>query len=92
MGKRYAITTKDNPFNPFTEFDKWFLYDIEKGYYTCSYLGRIAQTSDLFTDYENNSEIERAIDEIIKHDFRKIFVKVSIEDENDETNNEQLLN
>ena len=80
MSKRYALTTKDNPFNPLTQFDDWFRFDIEKGYYSCSYLARIAKTSDLLTDYENNLEIERAIDEIIKHDFESIYVKVSIDE------------
>lgn len=79
--KRYALTTKDNPFNPITQFNEWFLFDIAKGYYTAAYLARIAQTSSLLTDYENSLEIERAIDEIIKYDFRKIYKKVSIEDE-----------
>jgi hypothetical protein len=78
--KRFALTTKDNPFNPITQFNDWFLFDIEKGYYTASYLARIAKTSDLLTDYENSLEIERAIDEIIKYDFRNIYVKVSIDD------------
>ena len=80
MSKRYALTTKDNPFNPLTQFNEWFLFDIEKGYYSAAYLARIAQTSELLTDHENNLEIERAIDEIIKYDFRNIYVKVSIDD------------
>ena len=41
-----------------------------------SYLGRIARTSDELSDEENNREEERAIDEIIKYDFRNIYRKV----------------
>jgi len=70
------ITTIDNPFNPFDDFTKWFLFDCEKGYNTCSYLARIAKTSDALSDAENASEIERAIDEIIKFDPLKIYKKV----------------
>ena len=81
MAKQFALTTIDNPFNPLTQFDSWFQFDIEKGYYTCDYLGRIAKTSNLLTDYENSLEIERAIDEIIKYDFRKIYKKVSMEEQ-----------
>ena len=40
------LTTIDNPFNPFDQFDEWFAYDVSKGYHTCSYLARIAKTSD----------------------------------------------
>ena len=38
------LSTIDNPFNPFDDFDSWFHYDIEKGYNSCSYLARIART------------------------------------------------
>lgn len=77
MEIRYALTTFDNPFDPFDDFTSWFLFDVEKGYNTCNYLGRIAKTSDEFTEQENNKEIERAIDEIIKYDFMNIYKKVS---------------
>lgn len=77
MNKRIvSITTIDNPFDPIDDFDNWLQFDIEKGYYTCSYLSRIAKTSDLLTDYEYMLEIERAIDEIIELDFMKMYKKV----------------
>ena len=71
-----AITTIDNPFDPFDQFESWFLFDVQKGYNTCAYLDRIARTTDEFTDEENRSEIERAIDEIIENDFMHIYKKV----------------
>lgn len=71
-----ALTTFDNPFNPFDEFDSWYLFDCEKGYNSCAYLDRIAQTSDQLSEFENDKEIERAIDEIIKYDFMNIYKKV----------------
>ncbi len=72
------LTTFDNPYNPFEQFNSWFLFDVEKGYNTCSYLGRIARTSDQLSEEENELEIERAIDEIIKYDFRNIYKKVTM--------------
>lgn len=71
-----ALTTSDNPYNPFEQFNLWFLFDEQRGYHTTSYLGRVARTSDQFTDEENDREIERAIDEIIKYDFTNIYKKV----------------
>ena len=60
-----ALTTVDNPYDPFKDFDKWFLFDIVNGYNSCSYLARIAKTSDQLTEEENLKEIDRAIDEIV---------------------------
>ena len=71
-----ALTTIDNPFDPFKQFDECFMFDEEKGYHSTSYLGRIARTSDQLSDEENRIEVERAIDEIIKYDFRGIYKKV----------------
>lgn len=73
------LTTIDNPFDPFDQFNSWLMFDMDKGYGSCSYLDRIARTSDQFSDKENNEEIERAIDEIIKYDFMNIYKKVSKE-------------
>lgn len=70
------LTTIDNPFNPFKNFSEWFLFDVEKGYNSCDYLGRIARTSDALSDQENDEEVERAIDEIIKYDFLNIYKKI----------------
>ena len=73
----FMLTTVDNPFDPFDQFDSWFQFDSDKGYNSCSYLARIARTSDQLSDDENNDEIERAIDEIIKYDFMNIYRKVT---------------
>ena len=76
MKAKVALTTFDNPFDPFKDFNSWFLFDIEKGYYSCAYLARIAKTSDQLSEQENDEEVERAIDEIIKYDFQNIYRKV----------------
>ncbi len=76
MSGRVRLTTIDNPFDPFTQFTSWFLYDEQKGYHSTAYLGRIARISSELSDEENNREEERAIDEIIKYDFQNIYKKV----------------
>ena len=78
---RIMLTTKDNPFSPFKDFDNWFRFDVEKGYHSSAYLARIAKTSESFTDKENDEEIERAIDEIIQYDFLGIYKKVYEKDD-----------
>jgi hypothetical protein len=76
VNSKIALTTFDNPYNPFTQFKQWFLFDVEKGYNSCGLLGRRARTSEQLTDAENDEEAERAIDEIIKYDVLGIYRKV----------------
>ena len=77
MSSQCMLTTIDNPFDPFKDFTSWYLFDMEKGYDSCGRLMRIAKISDDLTEKEENKEIERAIDEIIKYDFMDIFKKVT---------------
>lgn len=78
MTSNAALSTIDNPYNPFTQFDEWFVYDVGKGYNSCEYLARIAKTSSALTEEENEEEVERAIDEIVALDpfgvYRKVFI------------------
>jgi len=77
MAKRYALTTIDNPHDPFTNFIEWFMCDEELGHHSISLLGRIAKTSDELSDEENNEEIRRAIKEIIANDYEGIYTMVT---------------
>ena len=70
------ITTIDNPFNPFDDFTSWFMFDIEKGYYTSSKLARLVELTDDMTELEESEEIERAIDRLIEIDPLDIYIKV----------------
>lgn len=70
------LSTKDNPYNPFENFDEWYRYDMDQGWNSSGRLARIAKLSDDMSDEEIEIETERAIDEIIKHDFLNIFIKV----------------
>lgn len=72
---KFALTTIDNPYDPFVEFTDWLMFDNNAGYCSNQYLARIAKTSEQFSDNENNEEIERAIDEILEHDILGIYRK-----------------
>ena len=80
MNKQVTITTIDNPFNPFDDFDSWFMFDIEKGYYSSSKLARLTNLTDDMTEKEENEEVERAVDRLIEIDPLDIYIKVTRED------------
>lgn len=71
------LSTIDNPFNPFEDYSSWLMFDKEKGYDSAERLMRIAKLTDDMTQKEENEEIERAIDEIIKYDILNVYIKVS---------------
>lgn len=77
MANDCKLTTIDNPFDPFEQFDSWLMFDKEKGYNSCERLARIAQITDDMTQKEFDDENERAIDEIIKHDILNVYQKVT---------------
>lgn len=77
------LTTFDNPFDPITQYESWYMFDVDKKHNSCALLARVAHTSDQFTDEENDLEIERAIDEIIKYDFENKYKKITIKSADD---------
>ena len=82
---RCFLTTTDNPYNPYRQFEDWYRFDIDKGYNSCGLLMLVAYTSDQLTDAENAYEIEQAIDEIIANDPLNIYKKLKMEVEDDTT-------
>lgn len=73
------LSTKDNPYDPTKDFDSWYNYD-QLFDQCCSLLDRVARTSDQLSEEENDREIERAIDEIIKYDLTDTYTKVVLKD------------
>lgn len=76
MSRMTAISTLDNPYDPFDNFEQWMLFDVQKGYNSCGLLARIATYSDAMTDEEVRKETERAINEIIRLDLTDNYIKV----------------
>ena len=70
------ITTIDNPFDPFDDYLSWYMFDMEKGYSTCSKLERLTNITKEMSSVEENNEIERAIDRLIEIDPLDIYRKV----------------
>ena len=80
MANEVMLTTIDNPYNPFEQFDLWLLFDKEKGYNTCEYLARIVNLTNDMSEKEIEVATTRAIDDIIVNDPFGIYKKVTSED------------
>jgi hypothetical protein len=64
MDDRFKLTTTDNPYNPFTEWEAWFLTDWTLGYNTCGLLARTCGNSDL-----DDGSLSDAMKRIVKDNF-----------------------
>lgn len=73
----HMLTTVDNPFDPFTQFDEWYAFDVRHGYNTSSFLARVVKSSDELSEPDQSLAIEQAIDEIVRENVLGLYRKVS---------------
>ena len=73
----YMLTTIDNPYNPFTQFELWFKYDMIHGYNTCGLLDQTANVNKISDDRLNEKDVNDAINYIIE---KNPFLYKKVED------------
>lgn len=73
------LTTVDNPFDPFDQYDSWYAYDERVGHHSTSLLARIVKTSDELSETDQSIAIEDAIDEIVRENVSGMHRKVTRE-------------
>lgn len=64
MEDEYWLTTVDNPYDPFTEFQSWLAFDEQTGYFTNGLLARLTMDSNELPEKENNKAIIEAMNYI----------------------------
>lgn len=74
------LTTEDNPYSPFDEWDEWFAFDTSKGYDTCSYLARVVRSSSELSEIDNNIAISEGILKILELNLTGNYKKVTRKD------------
>lgn len=75
------LTTIDNPYSPFDEWDQWFLFDtVYAGYYTCAYLSRMADIPDDASEVEADIITEEAMYDICEHNPTGMYITVTRKD------------
>lgn len=76
--KECFITTIDNPFDYFTQFDQWLAFDRLNGYYTLEYVARLIRLAPDMSEEEEDLEYERVFDSIIEWNgdfYKRIYKK-----------------
>lgn len=73
----HMLSTKDNPFNPYIQFDYWYAWDTAMGYHSLSYLARLVRTSDELPEALQRQATEDAIDDIVADNFNGMYIKVA---------------
>lgn len=71
------LTTVDNPFDPFTQYDAWYAFDVRMGYHSSALLARIVMTSDELSEPDQSLVIEAAIDEIVQENVSGMHRKIT---------------
>lgn len=74
-----VLTTKDNPFNPKTDYDKWKTWDEDNGYNTESYVARLLTMEgdfDVDNDLLINNLIDKVYHEILENDVLEVYILV----------------
>lgn len=73
----FMLTTIDNPFDPFTQWDSWFMEDARLGYNTPGLIARIAFVSENLSEPDQAKAVLDAIDEIATINASGVHKKVS---------------
>ena len=74
--KTYYLSTFDNPHDPITEWDDWYMWDKDYGHNCCEILADISPETDEMTEEEIQDVRRKAIDRFIVNDPFNIYKRV----------------
>lgn len=74
--KKVRLTTIDNPYDPFDEFDSWYAFDERHGYHTSAFLARLTLSSEELSDSDRELSNELTINEIVSENVSGIYKRV----------------
>lgn len=77
--KQSMLTTVDNPYDPFENFQEWYAHDERLGHHSSALLARVCMSSDDLSESDMNLAIDQAIDEIVELNASGVHRKVTKE-------------
>jgi hypothetical protein len=60
----FLLSTTDNPYSPFDEWERWLMEDLRLGHDTCGLLARFSDSADVFDD---NADVNAIRDVVINN-------------------------
>lgn len=81
MDDEVRLTTYDNPYSPFDEFDRWLQFDrYEKQYDTIELLARNVDLIDNAEDFDEDEVRTIVINDIVKRNPFGVHIKITKEE------------
>jgi len=75
--EEYMLSTVDNPYNPFEQWDEWLAYDLAMGHHTCEYLARVSVNSTNLSESSQQYYDNIAMKQIVSEDPIGIYIMIS---------------
>lgn len=72
----HALTTMDNPWNPFTHPKEWLQYDIDHGYNTDRWIAYFCDATNEFFDEMRDLEIDYAMNKVLEVNPFGLHIKI----------------
>lgn len=70
------LSTSDNPYNPWIDYDKWYDWDQAAGYHTPQYIARLANTLAGLPDDQEQVAVDLAIASILDVNITGNYIMV----------------
>ena len=74
--KAFMLSTTDNPFNPFTQFEEWRAYDTEYSHYCLERIDRVLRSSDELSLSDQMVAYNQAVMDTITLNETGMYMKV----------------
>lgn len=77
----FTLSLASNPFNPFTEYDKWKQYDTRQGFDTDGFMARLVSTSPDISEADQLLAEKQACESVLDNpSFKGLYIMVNSDD------------
>ena len=77
MANNSMITTFDNPYDPFEEYELWYQFDTIQGYNTCGKVAAFVHSTYDMSEAIEDESFEQGYNDLLESDKLGIYLKVT---------------